>query len=44
MSKVHNIETDELRNILNCNDITIDSIELRKCDYKWFFDNGTPKL
>ncbi len=43
MSKVHNTETDELRNIVNCNDTTINNIELRKCDYKYFFDDGTLK-
>ena len=43
MSKVHNTEIDGLRNIVNCNDTTINSIELRKCHYKWFFDDGTLK-
>ena len=41
MSKIHNTVTGELRNIVNCNDTTLNNIELRKCDYKWYFDNGS---
>ena len=43
MSKVHNTETDQLRNIVNCNDTTINDVELRKCDFEWFYDDGTLK-
>jgi hypothetical protein len=40
MSKVHNTNNQKLWNVVNCSDTVINNINLRKCDYKWFYENG----
>lgn len=40
LSEVYNSQTNELHNQVICKDTIINKIDLRKCDYKWYYDNG----
>ena len=39
-SEVFNTQTDGFYNQVICKDTIIDKLNLRKCDYQWYHDNG----
>jgi antitoxin component YwqK of YwqJK toxin-antitoxin module len=40
LSEIYFEKTNDLMNSVVCKDTAINSILLRKCNYKWYFDNG----
>src|SRR5688572_20131605 len=42
-SEVYNNEISKLSNRVVCNDTLVSNVQVRKCDYRWYFDDGKLK-